>query len=353
MTDIPRPKPEPRRGWKKLLLALFLFMLLPSVPQLRAMLPVDETMVLFVPAMAACALVGWWAGGRVFSAVLWVALAYFVAGQPIAATGVFANLLRGWTLLLAGAFGIACVLGRSRPFFTRAMSAVAGAFALALVMSLLSPVTLSGTSAAVVDEFARRNTEFLDFLNKTITSNETQWRNLTEKLPSFALVPDQAGPQLEAMSRVGHMLFPALLALESLAALGLAWAVYHRLSRQRIGAPLSPLRDFRFNDQLVWGLIIGLITLVVPSLASLRGLGANLVLFFGALYALRGLGVLAWFMSPGTFATAIITGSVLVLVPVVNVIAILGFMTLGVTALGLGVGDTWADWRNRARSTLS
>jgi hypothetical protein len=44
---------------------------------------------------------------------------------------------------------------------------------------------------------------------------------------------------------------------------------------------------------------------------------------------------------------------VLVLVPVVNVIAILGFMTLGVTALGLGVGDTWADWRSRARSTLS
>ena len=40
-------------------------------------------------------------------------------------------------------------------------------------------------------------------------------------------------------------------------------------------------------------------------------------------------------------------------VPVVNVVAILGFMTLGVTALGLGVGDTWADWRSRARSTLS
>jgi hypothetical protein len=116
---------------------------------------------------------------------------------------------------------------------------------------------------------------------------------------------------------------------------------------------LSPLREFRFNDQLVWGLIIGLIVLVVPGLAIGRGIGANLVLFFGALYAMRGLGVLAWFMSPATFAASLVAGSVLVLVPVVNVIAILGFMTLGVTALGLGVGDTWADWRNRPRSTLS
>jgi hypothetical protein len=40
-------------------------------------------------------------------------------------------------------------------------------------------------------------------------------------------------------------------------------------------------------------------------------------------------------------------------VPFVNILAILDFLTLGITALGLGVGDTWADWRRRARSTLS
>jgi hypothetical protein len=353
MTDIPRPQPEPKRGWKKLLLALFVFVLAPSIPQLRAVLPVDETMILFVPAMAACALVGWWMGGRVLSAVLWLGLAYVVAAQPVASTSVFANLLRGWTLLVAGAFGIACLLGPTRPFFSRALAAVGSALAVGLIMSLVAPVTLTGATAAVADEFARRNTEFLEFLNKAITSNESQWRNLTEKMPSFALVPEQAGQQLDAMARVGRLLFPALLALESLAALGLAWATYHRLSRQRIGAPLAPLREFRFNDQFVWGLIVGLVILVVPNLVSIRGVGANLVLFFGALYAMRGLGVLAWFMSPGTFATALVAGSVLVLVPVVNVIAILGFMTLGVTALGLGVGDTWADWRSRARSTLS
>lgn len=352
MTDIPRPKPEPKRGWKKLLLALIVFALVPIIPHLRALLPIDETMLLFVPAMAACALVGWWAGGRVFSAVLWVALAYFMI-RGSGSTTVFASLLRGWTLLLAGTFGMASLLGASRPFFPRALTAVGVAFGLALIMSSVGPVKLSGTATAISEEFARRNTESLEFLNTAIATKDAEGRAWTEKLPSLASVPAEAEAQLGLMARAGQLMFPALLALESLAALALVWATYHRLSRKRIGVPLAPLSEFRFNDQFVWGLIVGLVILVLPTLASLRGLGANLVLFFGALYAVRGLGVLAWFMSPGAFATAIVAGLVLVFVPVVNVIAVLGFMTLGVTALGLGVGDTWADWRNRARSTLS
>jgi hypothetical protein len=353
MTDIPRPKPEPKRGWKKLLLALLVFVVLPIVPQLRAMLPIDETMLLIVPAMAACALVGWWAGGRMLSAVLWLALAIFVTRQDIASTPVFANLLRGWTLLLAGAFGIASLIGPNRSFLSRALTAVAVAFALALLMPVVTPVTFAGAGSAITRELAQRNTEFLEFLNTTISGSGSQWQAWVEKMPSLAGMPEQTATQLDAMSRVGRLMFPSFLALESLAGLALAWALYHRLSRQRIGTPLSPLREFRFNDQFVWGLIIGLVILVVPGFAVARGIGANLVLFFGALYAMRGLGVLAWFMSPGTFATTLVAGAVLIVVPVINVIAILGFMTLGVTALGLGVGDTWADWRNRARSTLS
>jgi hypothetical protein len=353
MTDVALPQAEPRRGWRKLLLALFVFVLAPSIPQLRAVLPVDETMLLFVPAIAACALVGWWAGGRALSAVLWVGLAFVMTRQSFASTTVFASMLRGWTLLLAGAFGVACLMGTQRPFFTKALAAVGASLAIALVISLFGPVTLSGASGAIADEFARRNTEFITFLNTTITTNSTQWRDWTEKMPTLATLPTDAEAHLGTMSRAGRTMFPALLALESLAALALAWATYHRLTRKRLGTPLAPLREFRFNDQLVWGLIVGLVILVLPNLTGLRGLGANLVLFFGALYAMRGLGVLAWFLAPGTFAMSLIAGAVLVFVPVVQVVAILGFMTLGVTALGLGVGDTWADWRSRARSTLS
>jgi hypothetical protein len=345
MTDIPRPQAEPKRGWRKLLLALLAFILIPAGP-LRSLLPVDETMMLFVPAVAACALVGWWAGGRMFSALLWVGLTVLIAGQDVAATGVFANMIRGWSLLLAGAFGVAAILGPNRPFFPKAMTALAISLGIGLVMAMLGPGGFAGTADSVSAEFARRNAEAVAAIGKAAE----QWPGLAQKSPEFAATAEQ---MLSGFARAGQMLFPAFLALESLAALSLGWATYHRLSRQRIGEPLSPLRDFRFNDQFVWGLIVGLIILVVPSLAIARGVGANLVLFFGALYAMRGLGVLAWFMSPATFATSLVAGSLLVLVPVVNVIAILGFLTLGVTALGLGVGDTWADWRNRARSTLS
>ena len=352
MTDIPRPQAEPKRGWRKLLLALVAFILIPASP-LRSLLPVDETMMLFVPAMAACALVGWWAGGRAFSALLWVALAVFIARQDVAATGVFGTMVRGWSLLLAGGFGVACIVGVNRPLFTKALGTVAVALGIGVLMSLFGPMRLSGSSAALAADFSRRNAEAMQAINKTIELYPTQWQELSANNPSLADMPGSLEQMLDGTSRAGQLMFPALLALESLAALALAWATYHRLSRQRIGAPLAPLRDFRFNDQLVWGLIVGLVILVLPNFAGLRGVGANLVLFFGALYAMRGLGVLAWFMAPGTFAMTLIAGAVLVFVPVVQFVAIFGFMTLGVTALGLGVGDTWADWRSRARSTLS
>lgn len=351
MTDAETlPTTEAKQGWRKLLLAMFLFVFAPNLPHFGALLPVDETMLLFVPAMAACALVGWWAGGRMLSAVLWVGVAIVIGAQPQGGTE-FGTLLRGWSLILAGAFGVACLLGPTRAFFPKALASVCVALVVGLIMAQLGTAALS--SNVVLDEFGRRNADVVADVSKAITANAAQWDAWSSRVPALATFPDDLAVQLAAVSRVGMMMFPALLALESLAALALAWATYHRLSRRRVGAPLSPLREFRFNDQYVWGLIVGLVILLLPNLASLRGLGANLVLFFGALYAIRGLGVLAWFMAPGRFATVLVVGFVLVFVPVVSVVAILGFMTLGITALGLGVGDTWADWRSRPRSTLS
>ncbi|HMG96055.1 MAG TPA: DUF2232 domain-containing protein, partial [Gemmatimonadaceae bacterium] len=134
-------------------------------------------------------------------------------------------------------------------------------------------------------------------------------------------------------------LIPALLALESLAALGLAWGVYHRLSSVRIGPALGPLTEFRFNDQLIWALAVGLTLSLLPAFSDGRNAGFNLLLFFGALYAVRGLGVLAW-ISKGRYVFII----VLSLIPQ-------GVLLLGVLALALGLGDTWLDLRRRARAT--
>lgn len=339
------------RGWGKLLLAIAAFLFIPTIPQMRAFLPVEQTMLLFVPAVAACALVGWWAGGRVFLAVAWVAIATIVVAQPPETGTSFHNLVRGWTLLISGAFGLVCLFGLRRPLFSRALVALGVALAMSAVMSLLGPVTLSQASKTVSEEYGRRNAETMATLNDFIDKHPKEWTQLSTAVPQLASLPQETGKQLDMLSRAGRAVFPALLALESLAALALAWATYHRLARARIGAPLRPLREFRFNDQLVWGLIVGLTILLLPTLASLHGVGRNLLVFFGALYAIRGLGVLSFFTTPKRLMITFIVGFVMLWWPVLNAIAVLGFMLLGVAAVAFGLGDTWADWRNRARST--
>jgi hypothetical protein len=339
------------RGWGKLLLAIAAFLFIPTIPQMRAFLPLEQTMTLFVPAVAACALVGWWAGGRAYLAIAWVAIAVLVTAPSPTTADPFSNLVRGWSLLLAGAFGLVCLFGADRSFFARALVALGVTLGLALIMSLIGPVTMSQASTIIAGEFARRNRETMDLMNQFISGHPSEWAQLTSSVPQLAQLPAETQKELSLLSRAGLAVFPALLALESIAALAMAWATYHRLGRARLGPPLKPLREFRFNDQLVWGLIVGLTIMLLPTLTALSGAGRNLLVFFGALYAVRGLGVLSWFTKPGRLRVVAIVGFVLLFAPVLNAFVVLGFLMLGVAALALGLGDTWADWRGRARST--
>jgi hypothetical protein len=172
-------------------------------------------------------------------------------------------------------------LSTERPFFTRAMAALVMTLGLAAVMALLGPVSASRTATLVSDEFSRRNGETMATVTSVIESHPKEWQQLVDKVPAFSELPTETERGLASVSDVGRTIFPSLLALESLAALALAWATYHRLGRTRLGAPLQPLREFRFNDQLVWGLIVGLTTILVPTLSTLRGFGQNLLVFFG------------------------------------------------------------------------
>jgi hypothetical protein len=348
------------RGWGKLLLALAAFLLIPGTPPMQALfpyvrsiLPVEQTMLLFVPAVAACALVGWWAGGRAFLALAWVTIAVLLVVTSPTPADSFYNLTRGWSLLLAGSFGLVCLFSPNQPLFARSLVALGLTLVLAAMISLFGPVTLSHASKIVGAEFARRNAETMTMLQTALQTHPKEWQELTQKIPQLAELPNQTATELAALSRAGVAVFPAILALQSLAAMALAWATYHRLGRARLGAPLRPLREFRFNDQLVWGLIVGLTIMLLPTLTSLSGVGRNLLVFFGALYAVRGFGVLSWFMAPGTLAVTLGVGFVLLWAPILNAFAALAFMLLGVAALALGLGDTWADWRSRARSTPS
>jgi len=334
------------RGWGKLLLALAAFLIVPPFTPLKALLPVEDTFLLLFPALAACCLVGWWAGGRLALAITWVGLAAWMLAQP-APAGTFYNLVRGWTLLLAGSFGLVCLFGTQRPFFSRALTAASLAITLVLLMSTRGPLTPGRVQLAVQTEFARRNVDQI----ATFRAQLRQYPDVVKSMPQVASLPDELGARLTMMAETGTKLYPSLLLLESLIALALAWGIYHRISRTRLGAPLGFLKDFRFNDQFVWGLIAGITIVLIPALDFLDGTGRNLLVFFGALYAIRGFGVLSWFMAPGALAAVLLVGFAMLWWPVLNAVAVLGFLLLALAAFGLGLGDTWADWRSRARPT--
>ena len=340
------PRATSERGWGKLLIALAAFLFLPHVPPFTALLPVEETLLLLLPALAACCLVGWWAGGRLLLAVVSIALCVRVLALD-AGPGSFLNLVRGWSLLVAGAFGLVCLLGIRRPFFPRALTALALSLAIVVLMSLKGPLSPERTGQAMQQEFGRRNAAAMATF-RTVASEHPE---IMQRMPASGAMLAEFDQRLRETTQTGMDLFPSLLFLESLVAMALAWTTFHRISRTRLGAPLGPLKDFRFNDQLVWGLIAGLAIVFLPALGFLEGAGRNLLVFFGALYAIRGFGVLSWFLAPGVLAATLMVGFAMLWWPVLSVVAISGFVLLTLAAFGLGLGDTWADWRRRARPT--
>jgi hypothetical protein len=327
------------RGWWRVVLATLLFLFIPLTPVVRIVLPVDQTLLLLAPALAACAVAGWWAGGRLPLALLWVALAAWVLWKFTAGVGSFALLACGWAVLMAAAFAGLVILGSRtdpRPFSSRAFAAIGLTLVLAGAAMLAAnqgPATLKQLVSA---EASKRSEESLAEWRQTTSSKE--WTDLFAGNADSKTIATAMESQLEAAPSVASELFPSLLALESLVALAIAWAMYHRVGRERLGPPLAALRDFRFSDQFVWGLVAGLAMIVVPGFASVSSWGANLLVFFGALYALRGVGVALWFLSPGRVFMAVLI-----------VFAVVFPLVLGVLGVGLGVGDTWLNWRARAK----
>lgn len=328
------------RGWRRVFPALVLFLLVPRTPLLRVITPVEETVLLLATALAACTLVGWWLGGRAWLAVVWCGFAaWMLTHAGTSARPGYDAFARGWALVLGAAFGFAALLDVRRAFFPRALSAVGVAGAAVGLALLAGGVSFARVRDTVGAQVEARHAPFM-----------SQWRELRAStvMRDLEVQDSQAGAELDAWTASYEALpalvargFPALLALESIVALALAWSLYHRMTRMRIGPPLDSLKQFRFNDQMVWGLIAGLVIAAVPTLAGLRGLGANLLVFFGALYGLRGLGVLSWLVRPGWFTTLALAVTVPLLFPL-----------YAAGALAFGVGDTWIDWRRRpARPT--
>jgi hypothetical protein len=325
-----------RGSWRKLAVGVIAFLLAPLVPAFRAILPIEQTPLLLIVAVAACAIVGWIKGGRFALPLIWVVIAAVLltssAGPP---QGAYSGMARGWTLLLAATFGMVSVVAAAEAFFPRALSALAVSLALGFGIVLVSQGGTGRVLATMSGEIDRRVAES----NKTLRDamSQPEWKAMVDSSESLRNLSKQSELELAAIPKWSVMLMPALLALESLAALALAWAFYHRMSDVAIGPVLGKLQDFRFNDQLVWGVAVGASVYLLKAFEDGKAAGLNVLVFFGFIYAVRGMGILMW-MSRNRMMKVMLV-----------IATILAVKVMGSMAFLIGLGDTWLDWRSRAQ----
>ena len=222
---------------------------------------------------------------------------------------------RGWALLLAGGFVVATSLLPDRSLIVRSTTAAVVAGAAVAVTGLLRPELLGDLDSRIGGQFDRALL-WLDFSGPAGASLEAA---------------------LRAMADIARRIYPALLGLASLAALGVTAYVSKRM--EGIEDAIGPLRRFRFNDHLAWLLVVGLMLLILPFGSWTARAGGNVVTFMGGLYVLRGAAVLVW------VGTAVVSSGWSIALWIVA--ALLFYpVTLG-AALVMGLSDTWLDLRSR------
>ncbi len=328
-------------GWRSALLALIVFLALPDFPSaLRSIIPVTETWVLLAASLAVCAALGWWNGGGAWLAVVAIVLGWYAAMAPVGAgPGEYRSLVHGWTVLLAAAFGLASLLTPGERFLIRALSAVGIASVVAFAVAVSTPNGVSSVRSVMKTELGRRTEETVSAVHEMAAT--PFWKSAAQRNPSLDSMVTSNVSELRRIADRSPNTVPALIALESLLALAMAWVIYHRVSAASLGPQLGAVREFRFNDQLVWGLAVGATIYFLPVFVDGKGAGLNLLVFFGALYLLRGVGVLS-FMTRSKWAATLLIA-----------MTVLAPLMLGALALGIGVGDTWMDWRTRAQANTN
>jgi hypothetical protein len=155
--------------------------------------------------------------------------------------------------------------------------------------------------------------------------------------------PDGFLNQMADMIRTMGAFYPALFTLACIAGLRLAWIWHHRIARHPLGQRPERFTAFEFSDQLVWGWVVGLSLCLLPLPEFGQAVGANLLLVWAVLYAVRGLAVF--------FAgSRRVPGVVLATITLVAMF-LLPFVLGGLTLLGLA--DTWLDFRRRLRASAT
>jgi hypothetical protein len=242
------------------------------------------------------------------------------------AGGLAGQFARAEAVLITGSF-LALTLWRPSARFSRALAATAiGGVALMLWMWHFD-VSWLAVREAVQQDLWRYNRDFI------------------VRLGQMAPDTSESGilDQMAATVRTVALLYPALLALASLGGVTLAWTWHRRIARQPLGPAPAGFSAFEFSDQLVWGWVVGLALCLAPLPEFWGWVGANLLMVWAVLYAIRGLAV----FSVGTRKVPAPVIATLSLVAMLLLPFVVGGLTL------LGLADTWLDFRRRLAASAT
>ena len=231
---------------------------------------------------------------------------------------------RAWALLVGGWFVVLSLARPTSKLSTQALVAVLGAGTVTAGFIALRAGAWGAVDWAVNDRVQLTMALMLD--------------QVVSLRGGEALAPALAASMYD-MVEVQMQVFPAITGVVSMAALCVVSWTYARLTNSREQG-LGPLKDFRFNDQLVWIFVGGLLLLVTRVGEPLGRVGANAVVFMGALFVLRGVAVVVFMSGGGSLIGFFVVVVGLVLVPPLVPLVLGG-------ALVIGLGDVYLDVRGR------
>ena len=250
-----------------------------------------------------------------------MAVALLIAAFTGKPDGVLWYYARGWSLILSAWFVFAIVLMPQGTTIARSLAAITGSVASVALLFGINHAGWYSLDYAIAHQLRSAAGDIAGLWNAKLAGKP--WA-------------DEMQSAIFSFTNFQAMTYPAMLAVASLSGLALAYWVWRRVS-VRDPQPLGRLREFKFNDELVWVVVLGAALLALPLHHAADRAGANLLTFMAALYALRGLAVIiALFGAPtlfGAFFGALVT---VMLYPLVMA-----------TTLMVGLTDTWLDLRAR------
>ncbi len=227
-------------------------------------------------------------------------------------------LERGWALLLGGCFVGLSIVRPKMKISDRALEAVFGALVLVAIL-----MTLMSGAWNIVDWVIS------DRVRATVAQ-------VIALGGSEGLAPALMTAFYQT-AEVRILIFPALTALASMSALLLSWWLFIFFSGRSEEA-LGSVKNFRFNDHLIWMLVVGLFLLFTRWSEPLQRLGSNAVVFIGALCAVRGAAVIVFITGGFSVLGYAMTLFGLFIVPPI----VLGGAVL------IGIADIYLDFRKRS-----